>query len=225
MIRSRTCTTVAALALALAGGGWALPAHAAPPSTTTLTLASATSAFGESVTATAQVVLPGGTPNGKVYFVVDGTSSMASINSSGIATSTLPRDVAVGPHAVSATFVPRYPDQQEGSESAPTTWVVAKARTFVQVRITGRGAHTPTAVVIGAVGDFGTRPTGPVSVTVRRLGTGKVARRQRTLDQAGAATARFGILRTGRYRLRVTYAGDAQHLLARHTETFTVRQR
>ena len=93
------------------------------------------------------------------------------------------------------------------------------------MRVTGRGAHTPTAVVLGAVGDFGTRPTGSVSVTVRHLGTGKVTRRERTLDQAGAATARLGILRTGRYRLRVTYAGDAQHLAERHSEKFAVRQR
>ena len=79
--------------------------------------------------------------------------------------------------------------------------------------------------MIGAVGDWGTRPTGPVTVTARHLGTGKVTRRQRTLDPAGAATARLGILRTGRYRLRVTYAGDAQHLPTRYTEKFTVRQR
>ena len=75
--------------------------------------------------------------------------------------------------------------------------MVTKARTFLQVRVTGRGARIPTAVVIGAVGDFGTRPTGPVTVTVRHLGTGKVTRRERTLDPAGAATARLGILRTG----------------------------
>ena len=172
----------AVVVLALAGGGWAVPAQAAPPSTTSITLSSPTSAYGQSVTATAQVVLPGGTPNGKVYFAVDGTTFMASINSGGIATYTLPRDVAVGQHAVSATFVPRYPDQQQGSESAPTSWTVAKSRTFVQVRITGRGAHVPTSVVIGAIGDFGTRPTGSVTVTARHLRTGKVTRRERTLD-------------------------------------------
>ena len=215
----------AVVVLALAGGGWAVPAQAAPPSTTSITLSSPISAYGQSVTATAQVVLPGGTPNGKVYFAVDGTTFMASINSGGIATYTLPRDVAVGQHAVSATFVPRYPDQQQGSESAPTSWTVAQSRTFVQVRITGRGAHVPTSVVIGAVGDFGTRPTGQVTVTARHLRTGKVTRRERTLDPSGAATARLGILRTGAYRLRVSYAGDAQHLAQRHSERFTVRQR
>ncbi len=222
---ARSRIAVAAALVALSGGGWAVPAHAAPPSTTTLTLTSPTAAYGQSVTATAQVVLPGGTPNGKVYFAVDGTSYMANINSGGIATYTLPRDVPVGQHAVSATFVPRYPDQQQGSESAPASLVVAKARTFVQVRVTGRGAHVPTSAVIGAVGDFGTRPTGPVTVTARHLGTGKVTRRERTLDPSGAATARLGILRTGTYRVRVTYAGDAQHLASRETEKFTVRQR
>lgn len=223
MVRARA---VAAALVALAGGGWAVPAHAAPPSTTTLSLTTPTSAYGQTVTAQASVAVPGSTPNGKVYFAVDdGTSFMASINSSGTATYTLPRDVAVGQHAVSATFVPRYPDQQEGSQSAPVSWVVAKARTFVQTRITARGAHVPTGVVIGAVGDFGTRPSGSVTVTARHLGTGKVTRRERTFDPSGAATARLGILRTGTYRLRVTYAGDAGHLPTRSTEKFTVRQR
>ncbi|MBL0749587.1 Ig-like domain-containing protein [Nocardioides baculatus] len=220
---NRTCVATAAALVALAGGGWAAPAHGAPPSTTTLTLSSPTSAYGQTVTASAQVALPGGTPDGDVLFIVDGTPIKANLRGDGTASITLPRAV-VGTHSVVARFV-QFPDQQQGSDSAPATWVVAQARTFVQVRVTGRGAHTPTAVVIGAVGDFGTRPTGAVSVSVRHLGTGKVTRRQRTLDQAGAATARLGILRTGRYRLRVTYAGDAQHLLARYTEKFTVRQR
>ncbi len=223
MIHPRAAGAVALLVLT--SGGWPAPAHAAATSTTTLVLSSPTSSYGQTVTATAQVVLPGGTPNGKVYFAVDGASFMASINSGGIATYTLPRDVPVGQHPVSATFVPRYPDQQQGSESAPASWVVAKARTFMQVRITGRGAHVPTGVVVFATGDYGTRPSGALTVTVRHLRTGKVTRRSRTLDASGAATARVGVLRTGRYRLRVRYAGDGQHLAGRHSEKFTVRQR
>ncbi len=221
---TRTRAAAATLLLALVAAGGATPAHAAPPTTTTMTLSKTTSAHGETVTASAQVVAPG-PANGKVYFAVDGTSYMTSINSTGSASYTLPRDTAAGVHAVTATFVPRYPDQQEGSESAPASWVVTKAPTFVQVRVTGRGAHVPTSVVVVAAGEYGTRPSGPVTVTVRRLGTGKVTRRERTLDATGAAQARFGILRTGTYRLRVTYAGDSQHLTERHSEKFTVRQR
>ena len=62
-------------------------------------------------------------------------------------------------------------------------------------------------------------------MTARHLRTGKVTRRERTLDPSGAATVRLGVLRPGTYRLRVAYAGDAQHLASRETGKFTVRQR
>lgn len=222
MIRTRAAG--AAALLALVGTSWAVPVHSAePPSTTVLVLDHPTSAYGQTVRATAQVVIPGGTPDGDVYFVVDGASIKANLSADGSASILLPRAL-VGEHQVVARFV-QFPDRQQGSESAPTSWVVTQARTRVQVRVTGRGAHVPTAVVLGAVGDFGTRPTGSVTVTARHLGTGRVVRRVRTLDAAGAATARLGILRTGAYRLRVSYAGDAQHLAERHSERFTVRQR
>ncbi|RYB89706.1 hypothetical protein EUA06_13970 [Nocardioides glacieisoli] len=221
-LNSRVTAAAVAALVALAGGGWAVPAHAAAPSQTTLVLSDSTSSYGDSVTATAQVTTAG-PADGDVVFSVDGFSVRANI-SGGMARVTLPRQTAVGEHAVTASFVPRLPGQ-DPSTSATTTWVVSKAQTFLQARITGRGAHVPTGVVIGAIGDWGTRPTGPVTVTARHLRTGKVTRRERTLDPPGAATARLGVLRTGRYRLRVTYAGDAQHLAARYTEKFTVRQR
>lgn len=221
MVRSRA---VAAVLVALGGGGWAAPAHAAPPSTTTVVLTHATSAYGDTVRATAQVDAGGALVDGDIHFVVDGTSYKTNATPSGSQTFVLPTTTTVGTHSVVARFVPRLPNQSP-SESAPASWVVTKARTLVQLRVTGRGARVPTGVVVGAVGDFGTVPTGAVSVSVRHLGTGKVVRRARTLDQAGAAVARLGILRAGRYRLRVAYAGDGQHLAARRSSTFTVRQR
>ncbi|MCF6379659.1 Ig-like domain-containing protein [Nocardioides KLBMP 9356] len=210
--------------LVLAGGGWAAPAHAAPPSTTTVTLTATTSAYGDTVRATAQVDAGGALVDGDIYFVLDGTSYKTNATPSGSQTFVLPTTAAVGDHSVSARFVPRLPNQSP-SESAPATWVVTRARTLVQLRVTGRGARIPTAVVVGALGDFGTVPTGAVGVTVRHLGTGRVVRREKALDTTGAATARLGVLRTGRYRVRVTYAGDAQHLAAKRSSTFSVRQR
>jgi hypothetical protein len=221
---SRLRAAIAATLLVLPGTGWVTPASAAPPtSTTTLVLSSPTSAYGQSVTATAQVVLPGGVPEGDVLFILDGSSIKANLKADGSASIVLPRAL-VGEHPMTARFV-QLPDHQQGSESAPTSWVVTPVRTRLNVRVTGRGAHVPTSIVLGAAGDFGTLPTGAVTVTVRRLGTGKVIRRARTLDGAGAATARFGILRTGTYRLRVTYAGDGQHHAARQAEELIVRQR
>lgn len=222
MPRVRAAGAVALLALA--GGGWTAPAHAAPPSSTTLVLSSPTSAYGQTVTASAKVVIPGDLPAGDVVFTVDGTTIKANLRGDGTASIVLPRALA-GQHAVTAAFDPQFDDQQNASASPTQAWVVTQAPTRLQVRVTGRGAHVPTSVVLVASGEYGTRPTGAVTVTVRHLGTRKLTRRERTLDATGAATARFGILRTGTYRLRVTYAGDAQHTARRHTEKFTVRQR
>lgn len=222
MTRNRV---VAALALVVvAGTGAVAPAHASgPPSTTTLVLDHPASAYGQTVTATARVVLPGGRPDGDVLFIVDGAPIKANLKGDGSASIILPR-ASVGEHAVTARFV-QFPDQQQGGESAPASWVVTRARTRLQVRVTGRGARIPTSVVVNALGDFGTRPTGAVTVSVRHLKTKKVTSRDGTLDAAGMATVRLGVLRTGGYRLRVTYAGDAQHLTERHSEKFWVRQR
>jgi hypothetical protein len=219
-----TRTASAAALLVLAGTGWAVPAHAAPASTTTLVLSTAQSAYGQTVTASAQVTTPGAPADGDVVFTIDGTSIKANLRFGGSASIVLPRAL-VGEHPVSATFVPQFPDRQESSTSPTVTWVVAQVRTNLQVRVTGRGARIPTSVVVTAAGDYGTRPTGLVTVTVRHLGTRKLTRRARTLDATGAVLARFGILRTGTYRLRVAYAGDSQHLAERRSEKFTVRQR
>ena len=221
-MRSRAAGTVTLVVLA--GTGWAAPAHAVPQSTTSLVLSSPTSAYGQAVTAIAQVVVPGGPAEGVVVFAVDGTSVKANLRGDGTASAVLPRTL-VGAHPVTATFVPQFPDRQLASTSPTVGWVVAPVRTRLQVRVTGRGAHIPTKVVLAAAGEYGTLPEGAVKVTVRHLGTRKRARRERTLDAAGMVVARFGTLRTGRYRLRITYAGDSQHLTERHSERFTVRQR
>lgn len=222
MIRTRAAGSAALLVLA--GGGWAAPAHAAPPSSTTLVLSNPTSAYGQTVTASAKVTIPGDLPAGDVVFTVDGAAIKANLRADGSASIVLPRAL-VGQHTVTAAFDPQFDDQQQSSTSPPQTWSVTQASTQVQARVTGRGAHVPTAVVVTAAGDYGTRPTGTVTVTVRHLGTRKLTRRVKTLDPTGTVLARFGILRVGTYRLRVSYAGDAQHLAARRTAKFTVRQR
>jgi hypothetical protein len=219
--RSRAAALVC---LALAAAGWSTPASAAAPSTTTLTLSSAQSAYGQTITASAQVTAPGGPADGDVVFTIDGTSIRANLSGGGAASLVLPRETPVGEHAVTASFVPRLPGQ-EPSTSPTVAWVVSQVRTRLQVRVTGRGARIPTSVVVSAAGEYGTGPTGRVTVTVRHLGTRRLVRRERTLDAPGTLQARFGILPTGTYRLRVAYAGDGQHLGERHSATFAVRQR
>ena len=223
MSPSRSAATV--LALALAGAGWSTPASAAPQtSTTTLVLSTVQSAYGQTVTAAAHVDTSAGPAEGDVNFTVDGTVIKANLRADGNASAVLPRSL-VGEHPVTAAFVPQFPDRQASSASPTVTWVVSQVRTPLQVRVTGRGARIPTSVVVVAAGEYGTLPTGPVTVTVRHLGTRKLTRRERTLDATGAVQARFGILPTGRYRLRVAYAGDSQHLGQRYSTKFGVGQR
>ncbi len=221
MVRTRAAGVV--VLLVLTGGGWAAPAQAAPPgSTTTLVLSSPTSAYGQPVTASVQVVT-NGTADGDVMLSLDGVQTKINLGGGGAGSLVLPRAL-VGEHQVTARFVPRLPGQ-EPSTSPPQSWVVTQVRTRLQVRVTGRGVRIPTSVVVTSSGEYGTRPTGPVTVTVRHLGTRRTTRRQRTLDGAGAAVARFGTLRAGRYRLRVSYAGDAEHVAERVSTRFSVRQR
>lgn len=197
---------------------------AVPQTDTTLTISLAQSSYGQPVTATATVSTQPGTPVGDVVFSVDGLATKTDLGASGVATLVLPR-AAVGQHAVVATFVPDPQYGQQGSVSPTQTWSVAQVRTRLQVRVIGKGARIPTSVRVGAAGEYGTRPTGRVSMIIRRIASGAATRRIRTLSNSAVALADFGVLRRGRYRLVVTYAGDSQHLLERQRTTFYVQQR
>lgn len=207
------------LALALVPAG---PASAsAPPSSTTLTLSATESAYGQSVTASAQVVSAGGQPNGDVYFTVDDLRIKANLLGNGTASAVLPR-LLVGTHVVAATYVPTFPGEQSGSSSSTAGWVVAPARSYLQVQVAGRRTRVPTSVRLRVDGDYGTRPTGSVRVDLRRAGAGRVARVAVRLDPSGAASARLGRLRAGGYRVEVTYVGDSQHRRTRVAARFRV---
>ncbi|MFC7360619.1 Ig-like domain-containing protein [Nocardioides astragali] len=220
----RSLVAIASTVLLAAGAVPGAPASAtAPPTSTTLVLSTTTSAYGQSVTATATVSAKPGPPQGDVVFSVDASTVKANLGAGGSATVILP-DVLVGQHAVVATFVPQIPAEQEGSTSPAQTWVVSQARTQLQVRVIGKGARIPTSVQVKAAGDFGTRPTGRVRVVIRHLGTGET-RRVTQLDASAVALTGLGRLRKGNYRLRVTYVGDSQHLRERRSGTFYVRRR
>lgn len=220
----RFSTAAAATLVVLAG---AAPASsvvaAAPPTSTALVLSTSTSAYGQTVTATAAVTARPGPAQGDVVFSVDGTKIPANLGANGAASVVLPR-AAVGTYDVTATFVPQFPDSQ-GPSSTVETWVVSQVRTRLQVRVIGKGARIPTSVQVKAAGDWGTTPTGRVTMTVRRVSHGARVAKRRTLKGSAGALADFGRLRQGTYRLVVSYAGDTEHLAVRHFERFAVRQR
>lgn len=201
------------------------PASAlAGASSTTVTLSPAQSAYGQPVRATATVTTGSGPPEGDVVFSVDGTAIKANLGAYGTATVVLPR-LLVGTHPVSATFVPQFPTSQQGSTSPTQDWVVVQVRTRLQVRVIGKGLRIPTSVQVKAAGEYGSVPTGRVTMRLRRVSSGDTTRAARRLSSTGVAQAGFGRLRTGRYRLVVTYAGDTQHLDERQVTRFRVQQR
>ena len=225
MHRSRAATAVAALVVAAASAApaFAVPARVAPTSTT-VAISVPQSSYGQPVTATATVVADPGPAQGDVVFSVDGLAYKANLGASGTASVVLPA-AAVGQHAVSATFVPQLPQSQQGSTSPAQPWVVVPVRTRLQVRVIGRGARIPTSVQVRAAGDYGTRPTGRVTLVVRRLGTRGSTRVAERLDGSAVALAGLGRLAKGRYRMAVTYVGDSQHLREAVAEKFCVRRR
>lgn len=190
--RSLAAASAAVLALAVVPAGPV--AASAPPSSTTLTLSTTESAYGQSVTASAQVLSDGGEPDGDVYFTVDGRDMKANLLGNGTASVVL-SGLLVGTHAVSATYVPLR--GQSGSSSAPVGLVVAPARSYLEVQVVGRRPRVATSVRLRVDGAYGTRPTGRVRVDLRRAGAGRVARVGVRLDSTGAAVARLGRLRAG----------------------------
>ena len=205
---------VAAGVLGLAAVGVPAPtAAAAAPSSTTVLLSTQQSAYGQVVTASAAVTAADGPAQGDVVFAVDGVAFKANLGASGTASLVLPR-AAAGAHAVQATFLPQDPLRQDGSASAPVSWQVAPVRTRLQVQVTGKRLRAPIAVHVRATGDYGTTPSGRVRIVVRR--SGRTVRVARGTLEGGAVGGRLfldpGPSRAGRYRVEVTYRGDADHL-------------
>ncbi len=206
------------------GGAGSHASAGSGPSATSLVLSTSGSTYGETVTASATVTTGSGPPQGDVVFAVDDLRFKANLGAGGDATIVLPR-LTVGQHPVTATFVPQLPDDQQGSTSPAQGWVVSAVRTRLQVRVIGRGARIPTSVEVKAAGEFGTRPTGRVKVRVDRRGTRDVTRVVQRLGAAGVVLAELGKLRTGTYRLVVTYVGDSQHQRHVHSGRFHVSGR
>ncbi|GAA5117980.1 hypothetical protein GCM10023339_29790 [Alloalcanivorax gelatiniphagus] len=212
--------------LALVGAG-AAPATAAPvapgppPTSTTLTLSTNVSAYGQTVRATAAVVSPAGPAEGDVVFSVDGTAVKANLTGGGTASLLLP-EVAVGDHTVAATFVPQFPDRQEGSASPSAVWRVAPAAVDLRLRVSGARPRAVARVHTSALGDFGTVPTGTVRLRLFRGGPRARTTRTAVLSAGGGAVTRLGRLAAGRYRVEAAYPGDTQHQPATRVVRFRV---
>ncbi|RYB91091.1 hypothetical protein EUA93_19385 [Nocardioides oleivorans] len=232
---SRSLVAVSLAAALTVAGARATPASADGPtgarpsarvatSTTSVVLSTTRSAYGQTVTATAAVATSTGRADGDVYVSVDGVASKVNLSATGSATVVLP-DAPVGDHAVTATFVPQFPVDQQGSTSPAQAWTVGQVRTRLFVDVQGRGLRIPTVVRVEAGGEYGSTPTGRVTITLERIGTGRTTVRTKVLPREGVVEARYGRLPRGGYRSVVTYAGDAEHLPEKRVQRFRVRQR
>lgn len=191
-------------------------------STTALSLSKATSSYGEEVVATARVATTGGTPSGSVAFSVDGVARKARVDKDGVATIKID-NARTGSHAVTATFTPTDAVHYEPSTTVAQTWTVTRAASRLSITATGKRASRPTRISVRVRGAFGTEATGKVRVRLVKTGTRKKWLKVRTL-KAGRATAGFGRLRKGRYKVSVLYRGDADHLRAKRVRTIRVRR-
>ena len=197
--------------------------NVAAPSATTLVLDRTAADYGQDVTATAKVTTGAGAPDGDVAFSVDGgTATKVRVDKDGMAALALP-DASVGGHTVVATFVPRDTASYDAS-TATQTLSVAKARTKMRVPVVGKKTSVATKVGVKAMGAFDTVPTGKVKIKLKRIG--KVGRwvKVRKLSDTGSATAGFGKLKAGQYRVTVKYRGDGNHQAKTRTRTFRVRR-
>lgn len=214
------------LATASSPASASAPAAAAraATSTTSVALSATRSSYGQTVSATAAVATSAGRAVGDVFFSVDGVATKVNLSATGTATLVLP-DAPVGDHVVTATFVPQFPLEQQGSTSPAQGWTVERVRTRLFVDVTGRGLRLPTVVRVEAAGEYGSAPTGPVRLTLTRAGAGRTTVRSKALPGDGVVVARYGTLARGRYKSVVTYPGDDQHLPEKRVQWFQVRQR
>ena len=170
---------------------------------TTVTVAGASSVFGQQATATATVTSPVGSPAGSVQFTLDGTPLGAPVPvTAGTATSPLLVDpggqpLAPGDHPVTAAFTPT-DATVFGSSQGVMTHVVNLAATTVDLVV---GASTITATVTPVAPGAGVL-TGVVDFSVGGVTVGQAALHD------GVATLGYPISPGQTRTVAAVYSGD-----------------
>ncbi|GAA5026137.1 hypothetical protein GCM10025738_01990 [Microbacterium fluvii] len=172
---------------------------------TTLSLSSAEAVYGAPATATVKVAAAGNPSRKGTVSILDGTETIATVtvNSYGNGKVTLPADLAVGAHALSAVFTPQEGSALAVSTSAAVDYTVTKAASTVSVTTKGAAygrASTATAVVTGPDGGA----TGKVTFTVDGRSAGSA-----TISGGTAKVSLPVSLTVGTHKVVATYAGDA----------------
>ncbi|WP_028050608.1 S8 family serine peptidase [Cellulomonas sp. URHD0024] len=188
-------------------------------STTTLTLSHRTAAFGSRTTATVKVTgasaAPGGSVRIKDHGLVIGTAKLTVTGRVGRATITLPKDLAVGTHHLTAVFGGSA--DVSGSQGG-AYYVVTKAQSTTRVSAVSwsvpRGS-TPTVTVTVRSPAGAPTPTGTAVVTLNntRIGTVHLSGGVGTITLP--AVQRSGVV-------VATYGGDRGYRGSSASHTLTV---
>ncbi len=160
--------------------------------------------LGGTVSVSASVaVASGAAAQGSVTFTVGGTTASVPVVAGG-ATASFPASV-VGAVPVLADFVPASPAQAASGDSAFARVVRGASSTAVAVKVNAKKAKAAVRVTVTAPG--GTCKA-PVTITLKRAKA--VSTVKRSLTCAGIASAKFGKLRPGTYKVTVAFAGTSQ---------------
>ncbi len=191
--------------------------------TTAITLSETTAEYGEGVAVRTTVTPGAGTAAGAVTVTAGGLDSKVGV--SGNVPAVNLRDLGVGSYSVEATFAPTDTTYFRGSSTtAPSTLTVVKTRSRMAVTLRGKTPRRPTRARVDLSGVHGTSPTGRVKFVVRSVRGPFTKKFRAKLLDGGDAVGQLGRLATGRYRMKIVYRGDNEHLRAVNTRTFRVRR-
>ena len=203
-----------------------------PTSTTTTLAVSGGTSYGSTATLTARVAPSAAT--GSVAFR-DGTRLLA-VERVRHGTATARVRLGLGPHSLTASFVPDRGTPYLASTSAPAALTVGRSATTTSVKVLGAGgssrssalpaggrggSHGPVTAVVTVVGTTAA-PSGTVTLSEggATLGTAKLSVRRLT----GTATVTLRDLAPGSHTLTATYPGTATTAPSTGTVTVTIRR-
>ena len=92
------------------------------------------------------------------------------------------------------------------------------------MKITGKRLRQPTATTIKVVGINKTVATGKVKLVLRKVGNKGFQKAKSGALAKGSRGFNLGRLGTGRYKVVVTYLGDANHQDSKTIKSFRVRR-
>lgn len=177
------------------------------PTSTTLASSSDTSAAGETVTFTATVDSPGGTPVGVVRFM-SGSTLLATraLDGTGKAVFATTK-LGLGSHAVKAVYVAGA--AFSSGQSATLTQTVIKAATTTTVSSSENPSIGGQAVSFTATlsAESGGTPTGTIQFLIDGVKLGGPV----SLVNGAAASVHTDVLGPGHHAISAVYSGDATH--------------